>query len=397
MPCLALSFSSHLVDMSPSDIIIATLFYQFSLYVCVRLARRGFTLGELGVVCTAATALFMETVNLTRMRVSSIDQSLDGAHRHPDPHSSNTIHQDISPAHPSPHLPTCADPRITPGWLPPLPPPLPVPAPGSTPSTSPTIPTRKTNAPPPSRLGVLRRHSAGLRRSSGDMDGMVSWPKPIYLDNLLAPARPTSMDSARTHLVLGSLGCHLGRRVESAARKGQATSTIRRPGYSGASSDSNRLKRRSAKYCECQCARRRNQWGSRADDRCCRSKDAGPERQCEAKVFPCFGCGHVCPRHCSRRECLSSSPEGKADLFFSPPSPTSPSPSPLQPSISQSTSDTLLYGRSAFRSICSSTNSSMPKILGRPSCPIFTSLRDVRRPCGSRAIQRYYITLGSSR
>ena len=56
-------------DMSPSDIVIATLFYQFSLYVCVRLARRGFTLGELAVVCNAATALFMETVNLTRMKV----------------------------------------------------------------------------------------------------------------------------------------------------------------------------------------------------------------------------------------------------------------------------------------------------------------------------------------
>jgi hypothetical protein len=37
--------------MSPSDIVIATLFYQFSIYVCVRLARRGFTLGELAVVC----------------------------------------------------------------------------------------------------------------------------------------------------------------------------------------------------------------------------------------------------------------------------------------------------------------------------------------------------------
>jgi hypothetical protein len=55
--------------MSPSDIIIATLFYQFSLYVCVRLAKRGFTLGELAVVCNAATAMFMESVNLTRMKV----------------------------------------------------------------------------------------------------------------------------------------------------------------------------------------------------------------------------------------------------------------------------------------------------------------------------------------
>lgn len=58
------------LDMSPSDIVLATLFYQFSLYVCVRLARRGFTLGELALVCNAATALFMEVINLTRMKVS---------------------------------------------------------------------------------------------------------------------------------------------------------------------------------------------------------------------------------------------------------------------------------------------------------------------------------------
>ncbi len=58
--------------MTYTDIIVATLFYQFCLYVSVRLARRGFTLGELGVVCHAATGLFMETVNLTRMKVSMI-------------------------------------------------------------------------------------------------------------------------------------------------------------------------------------------------------------------------------------------------------------------------------------------------------------------------------------
>lgn len=67
-----------ITDMSPSDIVIATLFYQFSLYVCVRLARRGFTLGELAVVCNAATALFMETVNITRMKVCSLLDDLVG-------------------------------------------------------------------------------------------------------------------------------------------------------------------------------------------------------------------------------------------------------------------------------------------------------------------------------
>ena len=70
------ALDSDLPDMSPSDIVIATLFYQFSLYVCVRLAKRGFTLGELAVVCNAATAMFMESVNLTRMKVSLASLSL---------------------------------------------------------------------------------------------------------------------------------------------------------------------------------------------------------------------------------------------------------------------------------------------------------------------------------
>lgn len=72
-------------DMSPSDIVIATLFYQFSLYVCVRLARKGFTLGELGVVCNAATALFMETVNLTRMKIALIATPYIKTYRLPTP------------------------------------------------------------------------------------------------------------------------------------------------------------------------------------------------------------------------------------------------------------------------------------------------------------------------
>ncbi|WWC69143.1 uncharacterized protein I206_103079 [Kwoniella pini CBS 10737] len=72
-------------DMSPSDIVIATLFYQFSLYVCVRLARRGFTLGELAVVCNAATALFMEVVNLTRMKIVWLQTPYIKTYRLPTP------------------------------------------------------------------------------------------------------------------------------------------------------------------------------------------------------------------------------------------------------------------------------------------------------------------------
>lgn len=58
------------------DIVIASLFHQFSLYVCVRLARRGFTLGELSVVALFSSALFMEVVNLTRAKVSQSASSI---------------------------------------------------------------------------------------------------------------------------------------------------------------------------------------------------------------------------------------------------------------------------------------------------------------------------------
>lgn len=57
-------------DYTYTDLVLSTLFFQFCLYVCVRLARRGFTLGELGIVSHAGTGLFMEVINLTRSKVS---------------------------------------------------------------------------------------------------------------------------------------------------------------------------------------------------------------------------------------------------------------------------------------------------------------------------------------
>jgi dolichol kinase len=65
----------HLLDLTIVDIFIASLFHQSSMYVCVRLARRGFTLGELGIVAQFSTALFMESVNLTRAKVSLLASS----------------------------------------------------------------------------------------------------------------------------------------------------------------------------------------------------------------------------------------------------------------------------------------------------------------------------------
>lgn len=59
-------------DLTYLDVLLVSLAYQFIVYVMVRLARRGFTLGELGLVAQGATALFMESVNLTTARISPI-------------------------------------------------------------------------------------------------------------------------------------------------------------------------------------------------------------------------------------------------------------------------------------------------------------------------------------
>ncbi|KZV97450.1 hypothetical protein EXIGLDRAFT_832857 [Exidia glandulosa HHB12029] len=56
-------------DLSILDVGLISLFHQFALYVMVRLARRGFTLGELGMVGQIATGMFMETFNLTVARI----------------------------------------------------------------------------------------------------------------------------------------------------------------------------------------------------------------------------------------------------------------------------------------------------------------------------------------
>jgi hypothetical protein len=56
-------------DLSYWEIASGSAFFQFSLYVAVRLAHRGFTLGELGLVVFGATALFTELFNLTVARV----------------------------------------------------------------------------------------------------------------------------------------------------------------------------------------------------------------------------------------------------------------------------------------------------------------------------------------
>lgn len=157
---------------------IATLFYQFSLYVCVRLARRGFTLGELGVVCNAATALFMETVNLTRMKVSPWHPIFETtlACKLTDLSDSNTpytVHQDISSSNPAIDIPTSSHSRISPRWLPPLSTALSITSSSPKARTSPPIPTRETSPPPLTGSRFLRRLGNRLRWSRRILDAVV--------------------------------------------------------------------------------------------------------------------------------------------------------------------------------------------------------------------------------
>ncbi len=58
------------LDMSQFELLVCSFFYQFTLYAALRLAHRGFTIGELGLVCFGGTALFMELLNITMARVS---------------------------------------------------------------------------------------------------------------------------------------------------------------------------------------------------------------------------------------------------------------------------------------------------------------------------------------
>jgi hypothetical protein len=62
-------YDKWLSDLSYWDVASGSVFFQFSLYIAVRLAHRGFTLGELGLVVFGATALFMELANLTVAKV----------------------------------------------------------------------------------------------------------------------------------------------------------------------------------------------------------------------------------------------------------------------------------------------------------------------------------------
>jgi hypothetical protein len=66
-------------DLTHFEAVVAALFYQFTLYIGLRLAHRGFTLGELGLVCFGGTALCLETLNMTIARVNTAIRDLPSA------------------------------------------------------------------------------------------------------------------------------------------------------------------------------------------------------------------------------------------------------------------------------------------------------------------------------
>ncbi|KAF8501390.1 hypothetical protein F5888DRAFT_1671831 [Russula emetica] len=67
------------------DVASSSVFFQFSLYIAVRLAHRGFTLGELGLVVFGATALFMELANLTVAKIWPVTTHYIKTYRLPTP------------------------------------------------------------------------------------------------------------------------------------------------------------------------------------------------------------------------------------------------------------------------------------------------------------------------
>ncbi|KAJ7746618.1 hypothetical protein B0H16DRAFT_1852737 [Mycena metata] len=73
------------MHLTPFDILASTLFYQFTLYVALRMAHRGFTLGELGLVCFGGTAVFMEFLNITSARIWPITTPYLRTYRLPTP------------------------------------------------------------------------------------------------------------------------------------------------------------------------------------------------------------------------------------------------------------------------------------------------------------------------
>ncbi|KAI0309249.1 hypothetical protein OF83DRAFT_1089205 [Amylostereum chailletii] len=67
------------------EIACSATFFQLSLYIAVRLAHRGVTLGELAIIVFGATSLYVEMVNLTRARMWPVTTAYIKTYRLPTP------------------------------------------------------------------------------------------------------------------------------------------------------------------------------------------------------------------------------------------------------------------------------------------------------------------------
>ncbi|KAJ3567888.1 hypothetical protein NP233_g6075 [Leucocoprinus birnbaumii] len=67
------------------ETVVASVFFQFCLYIALRMAHRGFSLGELGLVCFGGTALWLEFLNLTIARLWPITTAFIKTYRLPTP------------------------------------------------------------------------------------------------------------------------------------------------------------------------------------------------------------------------------------------------------------------------------------------------------------------------
>lgn len=207
--------------MNYLEVVIASLFYQFALYLAIRLAHRGFTLGELGLVCFGGTALCMELLNITiaRVRISvtfsdctSLNESLE------DLAGYDTIHQDIPTAHTTAHLPNGFDRRLVSYRLPSCA------IPGS---LSPHCPATCSQAPLPRREAtektlpctrLLYRYSPDRGWPYWYMGLVVPWQtEPLALGYIPASGREEAVDPPSFVGVLGFAGLPERGRMEPAA------------------------------------------------------------------------------------------------------------------------------------------------------------------------------------
>ncbi|KAJ3535318.1 hypothetical protein NMY22_g6544 [Coprinellus aureogranulatus] len=71
--------------MSHFEAVVASVFYPFTLYAGLRLAHRGFTVGELGLVCFGGTALCLEFLQLTVAKIWPVTTPIIRTYRLPNP------------------------------------------------------------------------------------------------------------------------------------------------------------------------------------------------------------------------------------------------------------------------------------------------------------------------